>query len=181
MNQNVILHPCPFCGHAPDVENLCDSLHPVTRDRSLWTFSCVDNEGGCNASVLADSEESAIEAWNRRSPNCKCPACISASPHLSDCAVHNAPAYRLGPCDCGASGPAVFPADDEVIELAAALEQQRAYRIVADVAALRIGNPAELPTPFEAGYQLACEEIEHRLRTEQWELADDVYAPINVL
>jgi hypothetical protein len=27
-----------------------------------------------------------------------------------------------------------------------------------------------MPTPFQAGYQLACEEILHRLRTEEWEL-----------
>jgi hypothetical protein len=67
---------------------------------------------------------------------------------------------------------------DEVIELAAALEQQRAYKIVADVAALPIGTPGDMPTPFQSGYQLACEEIEHRLRTEQWQVADGVYAPI---
>jgi hypothetical protein len=32
---------------------------------------------------------------------CQCPACKIA-PHASDCAVHNAPAYPVGACDCGA-------------------------------------------------------------------------------
>lgn len=32
---------------------------------------------------------------------CQCPAC-KITPHESDCAVHNAPAYPVGKCDCGA-------------------------------------------------------------------------------
>lgn len=32
---------------------------------------------------------------------CQCPAC-KVTPHASDCAVHNAPAYQIGKCDCGA-------------------------------------------------------------------------------
>lgn len=60
--------------------------------------------------------------------------------------------------------------EDECIELAQALEQLRALKIVEAVAALPIGGAtANMPTPFHAGYQLACEEIEHRLRTEIWE------------
>jgi hypothetical protein len=30
------------------------------------------------------------------------------------------------------------------------------------------GAKAAMPTPFQAGYQTACEEILHRLRTEVW-------------
>ena len=62
--------------------------------------------------------------------------------------------------------------EDECIELAQALEQQRALAIVAVVKALSVGGAdANMPTAFHAGYQLACDEIEHRLRTEQWELS----------
>lgn len=57
---------CPFCGHNPDLNNLRDSLHPVGRNYDLWTFSCLDNEGGCNASVLGSSEEDCIQRWNTR-------------------------------------------------------------------------------------------------------------------
>jgi hypothetical protein len=32
---------------------------------------------------------------------CQCPAC-KVTPHASDCAVHNEPAYPKGACDCGA-------------------------------------------------------------------------------
>lgn len=60
---------------------------------------------------------------------------------------------------------------DECIELAQALEQARAVKIAEDVAALSIGGATNsMPTPFQSGFQLACEEITHRLRTEEWDL-----------
>ena len=47
------------------------------------------------------------------------------------------------------------------------LERLRAAKIVDAVMSLPIGGAtAILPTPFQAGYQLACEEINHRLHTE---------------
>lgn len=65
----------------------------------------------------------------------------------------------------------VLNVQEQSIELAQALEQQRSLKIVADVQALPIGAyDAVLPTQFQAGFQLACEEIAYRLRTEQWEL-----------
>jgi hypothetical protein len=67
------------------------------------------------------------------------------------------------------AAPAAEASADECIDLACALEQRRALKIVDDVHNLRIGGRAEvMPTAFHAGYCLACEEIEHRLRTEQW-------------
>jgi hypothetical protein len=49
-------------------------------------------------------------------------------------------------------------------------ERLRAVKIVEAVMSLPIGGAtAILPTPFQAGYQLACEEITHRLQTEEWE------------
>ena len=32
---------------------------------------------------------------------CQCEACQTDGPHMSDCAVHNEPAYPNGPCSCG--------------------------------------------------------------------------------
>ena len=43
----------------------------------------------------------AIEEVLAQPEGCQCPACKIA-PHTSDCAVHNAPAYPVGKCDCGA-------------------------------------------------------------------------------
>lgn len=60
------LRECPFCGHQPDEGNLIDSIHPLNRERTLWTAGCVDNEGGCNASVLGSTREHAILLWNTR-------------------------------------------------------------------------------------------------------------------
>lgn len=60
------LRECPFCGHQPEEDNLYDSVHRVNREGTLWTAGCVDNEGGCNASVLAGSREEAIARWNTR-------------------------------------------------------------------------------------------------------------------
>lgn len=58
---------------------------------------------------------------------------------------------------------------DQIIELAQALEQRRAIAIAEAVHNLPIGGrTANMPTAFQAGYCAACEEIEHRLRTEEW-------------
>lgn len=71
------------------------------------------------------------------------------------------------------STPAVqVPAEaseDQLIELTAHLERARARAIANAVAALEIGGAsADTPTPFQAGYQSACEEIAHRLQSEAW-------------
>jgi hypothetical protein len=58
---------------------------------------------------------------------------------------------------------------DQLIELTAHLERGRAKAIVEAVTALDMGGAsADMPTPFQAGYQGACEEIAHRLKTEAW-------------
>ena len=65
------------------------------------------------------------------------------------------------------SAPQAAISDDDCIDLAVALEQQRALAIVSAVTALEIGQGT---TSFAAGFNLACEEVAHRLKTEQWEL-----------
>lgn len=57
---------------------------------------------------------------------------------------------------------------DIAIQLAAALEQQRAYRIVEDVSATR--SSRDMREAFDAGFVTACEEIMERLKTEEWSL-----------
>ena len=57
---------------------------------------------------------------------------------------------------------------DQVADVAIALEQQRALKIVADVAALRSGR--DMTEAFDAGFVTACDEIDLRLRTERWAL-----------
>ena len=73
---------------------------------------------------------------------------------------------KVSPC----AGHAVQQDAGEVISLAQALEQHRARKIVDAVSALPVGGKHEhLPSPFHAGYQLACEEVMHRLLTEEWD------------
>ena len=56
----------------------------------------------CRAAAQAETAQAA-PAW------CQCPACAPVA-HASDCAVHNAPALPVGPCDCGAaSGMLLLP------------------------------------------------------------------------
>lgn len=42
--------------------------------------------------------------WNLKPKKggCGCGACSATTTHASDCAVHNAPALPIGPCDCAA-------------------------------------------------------------------------------
>ncbi|WP_205194978.1 hypothetical protein [Burkholderia sp. Ax-1719] len=50
----------------------------------------------------------AVEIMDRRANHCECAACKNGVTHASDCAVHNAPALPIGPCDCGAQPDASF-------------------------------------------------------------------------
>lgn len=43
--------------------------------------------------------------------HCGCETCEDGTTHLSDCAVHNEPAYPNGPCDCGAAQTITYPPD----------------------------------------------------------------------
>jgi hypothetical protein len=86
------------------------------------------------------------------------------------------PPFKAGQVDADDLAWAAVPlSDDEVtteqcLELAAALEQRRAVEIVEAVHNLPVGGrTAVMPSAFQAGYCSACEEIDHRLRTEVWE------------
>lgn len=71
------LKPCPFCGSkkAPRVLTVAESELMDSDDYDYewsskhFTVVCSMLEGGCGASVKAsnETEEEAIEAWNRRS------------------------------------------------------------------------------------------------------------------
>lgn len=65
---------------------------------------------------------------------------------------------------------------DQLIDLSEELQKLRALHIAGAVRALR--SPGDAPTPFDAGYDLACEEIAHRLAHEEWELDDDGWGPV---
>jgi hypothetical protein len=53
--------------------------------------------------------------------------------HWSSCAVNNAPALPVGPCDCGGLDPAIEYMDDRVTGVVAATGREGA--LVADEAA----------------------------------------------
>jgi hypothetical protein len=71
------------------------------------------------------------------------------------------------------------PNEDQRMEFVSALEVRRALRIVETVSALPVGGrDADMPTPFHSGFQLACEEIQERLRTEIHVLPGGLELPI---
>lgn len=68
--------------------------------------------------------------------------------------------------------------DDQLHQLTSALEVQRALKIADDVSGLGIGGKdAAAPTPFQTGFQTACEEIVERLRTEVHMLPEGIVLP----
>ena len=73
-------------------------LHPCFRvtseDAIIACFYAAD--GNIDA---AHSRAELYVNWQRI---CGCGACTPKVQHKSDCAVHNTPARRIGPCDCGA-------------------------------------------------------------------------------
>jgi hypothetical protein len=62
-------------------------------------------------------------------------------------------------------------ATDEVIDVAVALEIRRVLEEVKSVSAI---HPcADMPTPFQSGYQQACEEIFYRVTGQRWHMDED--------
>ena len=53
------LSPCPFCGERAETDFI--------PEHHSYQIECSDSMG-CTARVTRDSEEAAIEAWNRRAP-----------------------------------------------------------------------------------------------------------------
>jgi hypothetical protein len=51
------------------------------------------------AELLYDWAAATVEGSSSQSSH----RCTMVTQHASDCAVHNAPALPIGPCDCGAS------------------------------------------------------------------------------
>lgn len=67
------LKPCPFCGntniHKTNCRELEDCAHFEVCDTDILYFAyvCSVNHGGCGATTgYYETEEEAIEAWNRR-------------------------------------------------------------------------------------------------------------------
>lgn len=53
-----------------------------------------------DAEFTRDLNDALLAADQTRRGHCQCDACRDGTIHASDCAVHNAPAYPKGPCDC---------------------------------------------------------------------------------
>ena len=78
MSKETKLKPCPFCGNRVAVEENINFGEP-----NDFIVYCNPSNGGCGAKTrLCESEEEAIEAWNRRvndEPIDGCDGCISGS------------------------------------------------------------------------------------------------------
>ena len=97
--------------------------------------------------------------------NQKAPECVIVCQQSVDCGAWPDNACEKA-CGQAARNQTI---DADVAGVAAALEQQRALRIVEAVAAVGARFTGKA---FASGYSLACEEIAERLRTEQWTLGD---------
>lgn len=91
MQSDKELLPCPFCGSAPHVSPAGDGTGVM--------IECT-SEGCVNPHTSWYGDGLAARAWNTR-------ALLQGETgnveHASDCALHNAPALPVGPCDCGAT------------------------------------------------------------------------------
>lgn len=80
------LLPCPFCGWSSDPDDLEDVVYPsgtmwreVGGRRTYFSYKerqdgdnfcfvvvCNESMGGCGAEIFGDSEQEAVNKWNRR-------------------------------------------------------------------------------------------------------------------
>lgn len=118
-------------------------------------------------------EEAIASGWKalppKLTPDMKA-AIVAAAREYMDRTCGNSPDAMYEAAFAAAPQPASGQ-QESAIDLAAALEQQRALAIVAAVRAQGFAKSnSDLPTQAESVFDLACEEIEHRLRTEVWTL-----------
>lgn len=68
-----------------------------------WAALYTDHSGDKNAALRMATLKLAAEIGRSKEQHshCACPACRDGTIHASDCSVHNEPAMRNGPCDCG--------------------------------------------------------------------------------
>lgn len=85
--------------------------------------------------------------------------CIASCDSGEPCDTQRCPLPEAAP-------PAPQQVGDEVLGVAQAIEQLRAVKIAEAVAGLAPHYVAD--SEFRNGYETACDEILHRLRTEQW-------------
>lgn len=71
-----VLRPCPFCNSTDHLvilscnEYCCDDMICENCDKKRYTICCSETEGGCGAICgYAETEQKAIEKWDRRANN----------------------------------------------------------------------------------------------------------------
>lgn len=57
---------CPFCRHDLNSDDIMDTVYPTDRERTSWQVVCQTLAGGCGATVYGETEEEAMDNWNRR-------------------------------------------------------------------------------------------------------------------
>lgn len=104
-----------------------DAQQPVSTDAiatlyydGFWTWKGTppheSNYAGWKLDVYAAPESAAAQQPDRvEDRRCQCDACRADGNHDNCCAVHNAPAMPVGPCDCSKSEAAQQPVVDELL------------------------------------------------------------------
>jgi hypothetical protein len=57
---------CPFCGHDLNGDDIMDTVYPSNRERTAWQVVCQISATGCGATVYGETEEEAMDNWNKR-------------------------------------------------------------------------------------------------------------------
>lgn len=84
------------------IENPTGQLATQWGDSKVYSPEYKADQGEQNAELRQRLDEAVLRA--PPGTGCQCPFCL-VTPHASCCAVHNAPAYPVGPCNCSTSAP----------------------------------------------------------------------------
>ena len=91
--------------HTDQEPKIGDRVRASMDGKNWFTGKYVtESELFCQYGVLRDDiKEVRFFTTAKVHAGCCCAYCKDGTLHLSDCAVHNEPAYPIGPCDCGAA------------------------------------------------------------------------------
>lgn len=117
----------PGGGHVPAVPVAVYGYCPECGGVGVMRERRPNGDDKCTNGHKYPSSKALAEQPAQQPEPCQCPAC-KVTPHASDCAVHNEPAYQKGSCDCGAQQwnagvPSLYPEPEPGVSIKVEYEQ----------------------------------------------------------